>query len=284
MLKLRHEHAELFVPDGSPIDAALARTTHMAVVAHPDDCEIMAISGILECFQQTDKWFTSVVVTDGKGSPRLGVYKQYSDDEMIVVRRGETKKAAVLGDYSATALLQWSSTETKDPSFRKVIDDLKDLVLAAKPEVMYCHNLADKHDTHVASALRLIAALRELPAEDRPKALYAGEVWRDLDWLTDDEKVVFKLTEHDGLAQALLAVFDSQVVGGKRYDLATMGRRRANATYWESHGVDVADYLDFSMDLTPLIVDTSLDIKQFLQDRIDRFAADVAGRLGKLLG
>jgi LmbE family N-acetylglucosaminyl deacetylase len=283
MPNLRHPNAEFFVPDGTDADAALARTTHMAVVAHPDDCEIMAISGILECFQQDDKWFTSIVVTDGKGSPRLGVYERYTDDEMVAVRRQETKKAAVLGGYSATGLLQWSSKVTKDPVAREVIDDLKDLVLAAKPEVMYCHNLADKHDTHVASALRLIAALRELPAEDRPKTLYGGEVWRDLDWLTDNEKIVFKLTEHDGLAQALLAVFDSQVVGGKRYDLATMGRRRANATYWESHGVDVADYLDFSMDLTPLIADPSLDIKDYLQDRINRFAADVAERLGKLL-
>lgn len=283
MIQLRHPHAEIFVPDGSPAEVALGRTTHMAVVAHPDDAEIMAISGILACFQRDDKWFTSCVVTDGAGSPRLGVYEKYTNEQMIVVRRSETKKAAILGGYSAAALLQWPSKVAKDPAARDVVEDLKDLVVAAKPEIMYCHNIADKHDTHVASALRLITALRELPAEVRPKKLYGGEVWRDLDWLADDEKVVSPLTDHDNLAQALLAVFDSQVIGGKRYDLATVGRRRANATYWESHGVDVADYLDFAMDLTPLIEDTSIDINDFLQERIDRFAADVAAKLGKLL-
>jgi LmbE family N-acetylglucosaminyl deacetylase len=283
MLKLRHPNAEVFVPDGAPVDEALARTTHMAVVAHPDDAEIMGLSGILDCFQRDDKWFTSVVVTDGAGSPRLGVYERYTDDEMILVRRGETRKAAVLGGYSATALLQWPSKTTRAPAARDIVDDLKDLVLAARPDVIYCHNLADKHDTHVASALRLLTALRELPADARPKTLYGGEVWRDLDWLVDDEKVVFDLTGHDNLAQALLALFDSQVVGGKRYDLATMGRRRANATYWESHGVDVADYLDFAMDLTPLVADPSLDINDYIQGHINRFAADVSARLGKLL-
>ena len=52
---------------------------------------------------------------------------------------------------------------------------------------------------------------------------------------------------------SLLGVFDSQVCGGKRYDLATMGRRRANATYLASHGVDESTSLIFGMDLTPLM-------------------------------
>ena len=33
----------------------------------------------------------------------------------------------------------------------------------------------------------------------------------------------------------------SQICGGKRYDLATLGRRLANATYAESHGTDVVE-------------------------------------------
>ena len=65
-------------------------------------------------------------------------------------------------------------------------------------------------------------------------------MWRDLDWLMDADKVVFDVSAHENLQAALLGVFDSQICGGKRYDLATMGRRRANATYFASHGVDVS--------------------------------------------
>jgi len=61
-------------------------------------------------------------------------------------------------------------------------------------------------------------------------------VWRDLDWLVDSDKAPFDVSEHENLQAALLGVFDSQIAGGKRYDLASMGRRRANATYFESHG------------------------------------------------
>ncbi len=62
--------SEIFIPDPLPIEQALARTTHLCISAHQDDIEIMAAQPILECFQQKDKWFTGVVVTDGRGSPR----------------------------------------------------------------------------------------------------------------------------------------------------------------------------------------------------------------------
>jgi len=42
-MKLTKNDAEIFVPDGSSIDQALRRTTHVAIAAHPDDIEIMAM-------------------------------------------------------------------------------------------------------------------------------------------------------------------------------------------------------------------------------------------------
>ena len=89
--------AEIFIPDGLPVEAALARTTHMAISAHQDDIEIMAAAPILDCFQQKELWFTGVVVTDGRGSPRDDLYKDYDDEEMRIVRFKEQKKAAVVG-------------------------------------------------------------------------------------------------------------------------------------------------------------------------------------------
>ena len=38
--------ADLFVPDGLEMPAALSRTTHLAIAAHQDDLEIMAYHGI----------------------------------------------------------------------------------------------------------------------------------------------------------------------------------------------------------------------------------------------
>ena len=271
--------AEVYVPDGLPAEEALARTTHMAIGAHQDDLEIMAYDGILKCFQQSDKWFCGVVVTNGSGSPRDDLYQNYTDADMQIVRRLEQKKAAVVGEYWAQALLDHPSSAVKDKANPAVIDDLVSLLEVAQPAVVYTHNLADKHDTHVAVALRVIEAIRRLPAGTRPHHLYGCEVWRDLDWLVDADKVTFDLSAHVNLQAALLGVFDSQICGGKRYDLATMGRRQANATYFASHETDIATGISFAMDLTPLAAEPDTDIWGYLSAFIERFADDVRTRV-----
>jgi LmbE family N-acetylglucosaminyl deacetylase len=281
-MELHNSGAEIYAADGSPVDAALARTTHLGVAAHQDDLEIMAYHGILECFGKPDKGFAGVTVTNGAGSPRDGLYARYSDEEMQVVRRKEQKKAAYVGEYSAHVFLDYSSGAVKDPHDSPVVGDLKRIIAAAKPQVIYSHNLADKHDTHVAVTLRVIQALRDLPADARPQHLYGCEVWRNLDWLNDDDKVIFNVDGHENLATSLVGLFDSQVAGGKRYDLATMGRRRANATYLASHGVDESTSLIFAIDLTP-VMDPKVDVKEYTLGYIDRFAQEVSGRLAKLM-
>lgn len=281
-MQLNNPGAEIYVPDGTPVEQALARTTHLAVGAHQDDLEIMAYHGILDCFQRDDQWFCGVVVTNGAGSPRDDLYRNYTDEMMQVVRRKEQKKAATIGEYTAQVFLDYSSAATKDGRNEAVKEDLKKVFLATKPEVVYTHNLADKHDTHIAVTMRVIAALRELPDNAKPQVVLGCEVWRDLDWMHDNDKVAMDVSAHENLAAALLGVFDSQICGGKRYDLATLGRRRAHATYAESHGVDVSTSLIYAMDLTPLIKDPSLDIGQYVQEFIDRFAQDVRARMERV--
>ncbi len=276
--------AKVFVPDGMEVGMALARTTHLAVGAHQDDIEIMAVDGILRCFGRRDRWFTGVVLTDGRGSPRAGLYADFTDEEMRAVRLREQEKAAVVGEYAAVVLLDYPSRIVKDGHDRRPVEDLIHVLEATQPEVVYTHNLADKHATHVATALRTLAAIRALPRAARPRRLYGCEVWRDLDWMVDADKVAFDCSAHEGLQAALVGVFDSQVAGGKRYDLATMGRRRANATYYATHETDVSTGMVFAMDLTPLIEDETRDIGAYVQAHIHRFAQDVAQRITALIG
>ncbi len=281
-MNLNNPEAELFIPDGAPEEEALARTTHLGIGAHQDDLEIMAVDGILQCYQQPNKWFTGVVMTNGRGSARSGPYANYTDDEMRDVRLLEQKKAAFVGDFAAQFLLDYASSQVKDPANKTAVEDLINILKAAKPKIVYTHNLADKHDTHMGVTLKTIAAIRALPAAERPEKLYGCEVWRDLDWTLDEDKVAFNVSERENLQMALVGLFDSQVAGGKRYDLATMGRRRANATYFASHSTDKAAGLAFALDLTPLINNPEMDITQFIMGFINRFAEDVRSRVEKI--
>jgi LmbE family N-acetylglucosaminyl deacetylase len=282
-MQFKQDNSAIFVPDRQPADQAIRRTTHLAIAAHQDDLEIMSYQGILHCYGYDDRWYTGVVVTDGSGSPRSGLYAAYTDQAMQEVRRLEQDKAAAIGEYSAMVHLAYPSGDMKDPANINVISDLVDLLAEARPEIVYTHNLADKHETHIAVALRVIAAIRQLPLKDRPARLYGCEVWRDLDWLGDDEKVRFDVSGHPNLAAALLGVFDSQIAGGKRYDLAAVGRRLANATFSQSHGIDESPAVSYAMDLTPLIQDDTLDISDFINDHIRRFQDQVNSAIKRYL-
>ena len=281
-MKFSQSTAELFIPDGLAPEKALRRTTHMAIGAHQDDIEIMAVEPILSCFQQPDLWFSAVVMSDGRGSPRDNSYKEYTDEEMRLVRFKEQRKAAIIGEYGAQLMLDFPSRIIKDASNVAPVEDIVQLLSVAKPKYVYTHNLADKHDTHVAVALRVINAIRRLDQSDRPARLVGCEVWRALDWMVDVDKVQMNVSDHENLQFALLGVFDSQIAGGKRYDLASMGRRRANATYFESHGVDATTGLSYAMDMSPLMSDATKDAVVFAQDFIQRFAQDINDRIRRM--
>ena len=276
--------SQLYVPDGTPDEEAIKRTTCMGIGAHQDDLEIMAYAPIVECFQNDEKWFGGVIVTNGGGAPRADLYGDYTDEMMMEVRAKEQNKAAYLGEYGFQAQLHYASSAVKDPANTDPTEEVKMLIDLGRPERIYTHNLTDKHDTHVGVTVTVIEACRQLPAEARPKQVLGCEVWRDLDWMIDEDKIVLDCTGHENLQEALLGVFDSQDCGGKRYDLATMGRRRAHATYHESHGVDVSELLTFAMDLTPLVKDADLDITGYVRDYTDRFFDEVAERIGKVSG
>ena len=275
--------ARLVTPDGQTGPDAISRTTHLGIGAHQDDLEFMAFHGILACYDRTDCWFGGVTITDGRGSSRAGQFKDWTDDQIAAERIREQEAAAVIGQYSFIAQLGFGSAAVRDAQQSAVREDLRCILEASRPEVVYLHNLADKHDTHVGCALRCIEAMRQLPKAHRPKMVYGCEVWRDLDWLVDSEKTAMPISARPELARTLNEVFATQIAGGKRYDLAVLGRRTANATFSNAHSTDQESAMQWAMDLTPLVQDDSLDPVAYTVGFIDRLKADVTTRIRKFL-
>jgi len=283
-MKLGNTRATLMVPDGLEIDAALARITHLGIGAHQDDLEIMAFHGITTCFRDPSRWFGGIICTDGRGSPRCGRYSSMTDEEMCRRRIQEQENAARIGEYGVMAQLGYTSAQVKSAARTALLDDLAALIDACRPAAIYTHNLADKHVTHIAVALAVIEAVRALPAKARPREIYGCEIWRDLDWLPAERKIALDVSGFDNLATALTGLYDTQIAGGKHYDLATLGRRRAHATYHESHATDEASQLIFAIDLAPLVDDGALDPATFVEGVIDRFRQEVISTIRNLQG
>ncbi|MDR2090333.1 MAG: PIG-L family deacetylase [Clostridiales bacterium] len=272
--------AKVYIPETAKKSAG---KTYLALAAHQDDIEIMAADGILKGFYGADCSFVAVVTADGAGSARDGRYKEYSDAEMANVRKTEQIKAAFVGEYEALYLLNYQSSAIKSANNISIAEDYAKILKKHKPQTVYTHNLLDKHATHLGVAVKAVKAIRSLPKKDRPLYFFGCEVWRNLDWLPDTEKVRFDLSAGENMQAALLGVFDSQISGGKRYDLATQGRRLANATYSESHSVDEVKSMSYALDLSPLIKDDTADIADFAMSKIEAFKKEAEEALKKAL-
>lgn len=271
----------LFVPDHTPRPACLERITHLGVGAHHDDLEFMAFHGIVECLGKAGHWFGGVTCTDGKGSSLNGAFADMKPEELAQKRSEEQLEAARIGGYGAMIQLDHPSALATNPADTTLRDELCEILRATRPGTIYTHNPADKHATHIGVFASLLHALWLLPAEERPARFIGCEVWRDLDWMGDGEKVRMDVSGHEDLARKLNAVFVSQVAGGKRYDLAVMGRRAANATFYEPREGDVSTQILVGMDLSPLLRDDSLDPVEFTRGFIRRFENEVTTALSR---
>ena len=248
--------AEVFIPEGASWEAACARVTHLVVAAHADDVEIMAWHALLHAER-----LAAVIVTDGRDS---------------ATRLLEQKRAASLGRYAAVIWLDHASPDVKQPAYPALASDLNAILAAVRARWVYTHNLADRHDTHVAVALHTVRALRANPSS--VERVLGCEVWRALDWLQPQDKVTLDVSHMEGRVMPLIGAFDSQIAA-KRYDVAAAGRKRANATFLDPHGADQSTALEYAMDLTPLVRDPTLDIARWTLQFVERFAGDVAARL-----
>ena len=277
------QKTDVFIPDSVSLPEAQARTTHLGIGAHQDDLEFMAFHGISLCYEQDMQWFSGITCTDGGGSPRVGDFADKTDEEMKAIRAVEQKTAAEIGRYSFMSQFGFPSSQIKASETRTtLVDQLKVYLLCTQPEVVYTHNPADKHATHVAVSLATIEALLRIPPYSRPKKVYGCEVWRDLDWLSADDKIGLDVGGYPELAEKLNACFQSQIAGGKDYGKAVIGRRRANATFFDSHSADTVDQLCYALDLTPLIEEDAPVVEDFVEAKLKSFRDQVIGQLAEI--
>lgn len=272
--------ADCLVPDGVDLAQAWGRTRVLGVGAHPDDLELMALQPVLDAAAGGQPSFGAVLVCDGAGSVRAGAAQGLDAAALRRLRRGEQEAAARLGRYSVLVQLGWHSDAVRVPG-APVVAQLERLLTLTRPELLLSHDLADRHDTHVAVALRLLEALRRLPPQQRPRRWLGCEVWRSLDWQAAGDRVALGLKGDLDLAGRLLAAHQSQV-SGKGYLDAARGRRRANAVFGASHAVEAQEEAVLAMDLTPLLLDDTLTARAFLEARIGAFRDEALGRLEAL--
>lgn len=282
-MKFLNACADAYVSDRSTIEEALRRTTYLSIGTHQDDCEIMAYHAISQCYGSEEDWFTAVVLTDGGGSPRSGAFANYTNEQIHIKRSAEQRVAADVGKYSAVIQLCYTSEDVRTARCADAEEELVRIISQVKPKYIFTHNPLDRHETHLGTCIRVIHALRKTPRECRPEKVYGMEVWRSLDWLSDEDRLLFDTSKYPDIENGVIAAYDSQCTPLKRFDLAAIGRRLGNATFQAPRDNDVTNSCSIGMDLTPLMEDETLDIREFALAFIDKFYGDAKELLDRFL-
>ncbi len=253
----------------------------LAICAHQDDAEIMAIDGILKGYYSNKNSFALIETTDGAGITQKEKYPNLSIEQIKNLRNKEQKEASEIGKYNSIYLLGYTSDEVKDINNKNIISEYIKIITELKPEIVYTHSILDKHPTHVSVALKVIEAIRNMPTYLQPKKIYGCEVWRSLDWVSDEKKIIFDISKNIKLQKSLLDVYKSQIIDGKEYSKSTIARRIQNSTYAKSHQDDEYKLSTFAIDMTPLINDKSLNIDEYALSFIDDLKNEVLNNFKK---
>ena len=267
------------VPDDSPQSMAFARTTHLAIGAHPDDVEIIGIQGIQQCYVEDGHWFTGVVVTNGARSARGGGFSAVENEGMISIRQQEQISAACLGRYSAMIQLGYESTQLLGSICLPLVEVLQSILTEIRPQVLYLHNPADRHATHVSVCLHAVEALRRMPEVHLPEQIWGVEVWRGLDWVDPAQITILDVSGSSELQSKLLASHQSQLQDGKRYDLAVRGRNVANATFASSTSVDELESAIYALDLRPLVGADAISVADYIRQLASQLQSELLKNL-----
>lgn len=261
---------------------ACQKTTHLAIGAHQDDVEIMAMSGILECFGISHNWFSSVTLSTGTGKNRKDIYRTLSDDELKDVRVEEQKKAAIIGNYAVSISMKYQTQEIRMLD-SNALEDIKSIILMMKPRIIFMHSPFDNYDTHVAACILTLKALQEVREEYIPERLLGCEVWGSLDWLPTKFKVYLPVQDRENIINACMGVYDSQIYGGKRYDLGVNSRLQSNAVFSLDSKYGYEKKVAFAINLKPLIWKDLNGVLDFIDVVIDSYRKDVLFNLKKIL-
>ena len=156
------------------------RITHLGIGAHQDDLEFMAFHGILACFAtRRPNGLAASPAPTAPAARAPAVYNIYrrADDGRPPAR---TKRGGDAGQYGVMIQLDYPSSAVKSPTDAALKNDLKQILAATRPEIVYTHNPADKHDTHIGVVDRGVAGDARVAAraatETRSSAAKSGAI------------------------------------------------------------------------------------------------------------
>ena len=175
-----HEYRPL-IPDQISAPEAQARTSTSALARTKTTWNLWPFMVLLPAMVKMARGSVGSPAQMAAVALAPGAFAGKTDAEMQTIRANEQRRAAEIGQYSYVGQLGFTSAAIKDPATRgKLVDQLEQHLIYTQPEVLYTHNPADKHATHVAVFHAVVEALlrgfRPTLAQKRSTAVKFGVI------------------------------------------------------------------------------------------------------------
>lgn len=255
---------------------------YVCICANPSDCEIMAIDGIQRGYRAKKYTFAAVITTDGADCEGFGKQKKYSPKKIALMRAAEQKKAANIGRYNSVYFMNYKAEDARNQDDEDIVNEYVEIIKELKPRIIYTHSILDRDPTHVAVAVKVINALRQLKKAQMPAQLYGCEEWRDLDWVSPEKVTTFDVSHNIRLQRQLISVHKSQNLN-RDYISAAMGRRYVNATFAKSEKKKDAKLTSRAINMTTLLRRKEYPVKRFAMSFIDDLYTEINDSMDRAL-
>lgn len=206
-------------PPGSPMRLQFADERILAVVAHPDDAELLCAGTLARARNDGACVGLCVLCQGDKGQPSVLI------PDLAGVRRRElAESAALLGAECFTLDLPDGTLAPTDPARTRLVDVFRRF----QPTLILAHSAGDYHVDHrAASALAEAAswqcASRGLATEQPPIAAPPALWWMDTVGMHGFAPGFYvDVSEHVGLKERMLACHRSQLARAADSDFASL--------------------------------------------------------------
>lgn len=198
------------------------------------DVEQLSMNAIINELANPNYSFVSVTTKAPQNIKALNEYELYTEEDLIHARLAEARKAANLGSYNSSFLLNYNDETIVDS--QKVISDYAEIISAYKPKAVYTFSPFELSKQRIHVLKLVVKTILQLPEDKRPEHLYCVSLNNDLDVVVEDDVATeFDFGNRYTLIDGILSVYDSVlqsnenlVVGYKAIDLMKYIKENSN--------------------------------------------------------
>jgi len=258
------------IQEGKSPDDFRGRKDNMVVISpHPDD-DILGAGGVMIEAAEKGRAVFSVIVTDGRGSPRKG--PPISDEDMVALRQKESMAALKVVGAAGGFYFRRKSFDLQGEGGKEVEKDLKDLFEWLTPGEVYLPAPYERHKTHQKVTRLTLAVLRSSTAP-RP-FLFGYSLWGG--FFGEKKRVARDITPFvRKKVEAVLA--HATQIAYKNYQQGILGKNNAEAIFWESQEVQKATFVETFLDMTEFLEHKDLSLEDFIRQDVETFIREFLG-------